>query len=98
MVSDALALLPFTYLGSIECQNDKLGLRFRMAWGRRRAGPNLSAPALPAGNFITEEEKQTTKYPFYDVFDTPAKALETTEIRNRRKNIPAPPRPSYLAE
>jgi hypothetical protein len=98
MVSNALALLPFTYRESTECQNDKLGLRFRMAWGRRRAGPNLPAPALPTGNFITEEEKQTTKYPFYHVFDTRAQALQATEIRNRRKNVPAPPRPSYLAE
>ena len=66
-----------------------------MAWGRRRAGPGLPAPPLPEGNFLTEEEIQTTIYPFYEVFNTPKRALEAAEVRNRRKNIPAPPPPSH---
>lgn len=69
-----------------ECQNGTIGLRMRLAWGRRRAGPNLPAPDL---HEVAVDNK--VKYPFYEVYNTPGEAAVATETRNRGKDIPAPP-------
>lgn len=62
----------------------------KLAWGRRRAGPSLPAPEL---QMIpeSEEDKRKSKYPFYEVYNTPEEAAVATERRNRDKNIPPPP-------
>jgi len=69
-----------------ECQKGNLLFRFRLAWGRRRAGPGLPAPTL-----LLEEGEPATKYPLYDVYDTPDQAGAAALIRNRSKDIPPPP-------
>jgi hypothetical protein len=68
--------------------------RVRIAWGRRRAGPGLSAPALPEVALVSEESKFTSKYPLYEVYDTPEQALTGIAMRARGKDIPEAPVPS----
>jgi hypothetical protein len=77
-----------------ECQKGNIIFRVRIAWGRRRAGPGLPASALPEVTPISEESKVTSKYPLYEVYDTPEQALEGIAIRARGKDIPEAPLPS----
>jgi len=71
-----------------------MGLRVRIAWGRRRTGPDLPAPLLPEVKLAYEESRPLNKYPLYEIFDTPQQALAAMEIRNRNKDIPEAPLPS----
>jgi hypothetical protein len=75
-----------------ECQKDTLGFRTRLAWGRRRQGPNLPAPEIAP---IGEEGHQSSRYPLYEIFDTHEQAATAAAIRNQGKDIPAPPLPPY---
>jgi len=77
-----------------ECQKGSLSLRLRIAWGRRRAAQGLPASALPEVGPIGEESKVASKYPLYEVYDTPEQALAGIAIRARGKDIPEPPLPS----
>ncbi|KIM26246.1 hypothetical protein M408DRAFT_194255 [Serendipita vermifera MAFF 305830] len=89
------ALVDRLVAGTIEeTQKDTLGFRFRLAWGRRRAGPDLPAPKLPEIDY-DEGGETIARYPFYEVYDTPEQAKEATLVRNRGKDIPEPP---FLSE
>jgi hypothetical protein len=66
-------------------------MRMRLAWGRRRQGPNLPAPEIIP---VSKEENLPGRYPLYEVFDTQEQAMAAAAIRNRGKDIPAPPIPS----
>ena len=63
-----------------------------VAWGRKRAGPELPAPAL---HILPEDatDPSTVPYPAYYVYDTPEHARRQAAIRNSKKNIPPPPGP-----
>jgi len=71
-----------------------MGIRARIAWGRRRAGPELPAPPLPKAKLAYEESQPTSKYPLYEIFDTPQQALAAMETRIQNKDIPDAPLPS----
>jgi hypothetical protein len=79
-----------------ECEKDTMGFRFRLAWGRRREGPTLAAPALP--EIRSEDGTVVGQYPFYEVYDTKEKALAAAAIRNQGKDIPPPPVVSQSTE
>jgi hypothetical protein len=79
-----------------ECDKDTMGLRFRLAWGRRREGPSLAAPALPE---ISGEGGQIrSRYPFYEVYETKEQALAAAATLREGKNIPPPPVVSQSTE
>lgn len=79
-----------------ECQNGTLGFRLRLAWGRRRAGPNLTAPDLQE---ITIDEESRVEYPFYEVYNSLEEAAAAAEGRNRdKKNVPSLPSPQGSTE
>ncbi|PVG04205.1 S-adenosyl-L-methionine-dependent methyltransferase [Serendipita vermifera] len=84
------------WLGKLEEEGTKgtYGLRVRIAWGRRRAGPNLPAPPLP----VLPESEPTgshAKGPLftYEVYNSLQEALEKAALRARGKDIPPPPLP-----
>jgi len=79
-----------------ECDNDTMGFRFRLAWGRRREGPTLAAPALH--KIGSEDGPIVNPYPFYEVYDTKEQALAAAAIRNQGKDIPPPPVVSQSTE
>ncbi|KIM23714.1 hypothetical protein M408DRAFT_27671 [Serendipita vermifera MAFF 305830] len=77
-----------------ECANATSGMRLRIAWGRRRAASGSPAPPLP--KVVLEDTSESIAmggYPFYEEFDTEEQALAAAVIRNRPKDIPAPPLP-----
>jgi hypothetical protein len=63
----------------------------RLAWGRRRHGPNLPAPEIAP---ISKEGDQFGGYPLYEIFDTHEQAVAAAAIRNRGKDTPVPSIPS----
>lgn len=77
-------------------------VRVRLAWGRRRSGPN--APALPLPSPVvlahaTDGEENISSleipYPFYYVFDSKEVAMEQAALRKRdMAGIELPPLPS----
>jgi hypothetical protein len=73
-----------------------MGVRFRLAWGRRRDGPSLAAPALPEIN--SEEGQIGSKYPFYEVYETKEQALAAAARLGQGKDIPPPPDVSQSTE
>jgi hypothetical protein len=73
-----------------------MGFRFRLAWGRRRGGPALAAPALPEAS--GGDGPSVGQYPFYEVYDTKEQALAAAAIRNQGKDIPPPPVVSQSTE
>lgn len=81
-----------------ECQNGTIGLRMRLAWGRRRESADYPGPTM--SGFIPSGNKglKTTQYSFYEEFSTPEQAAAATTIRNRGKDIPAPPLASVSTE
>jgi len=76
---------------SPECEKDTLLVRVRLAWGRRRQGPNLPAPEIVP---LSKEEDQFGRCPLYEIFDTQEQAMAAAAIRNRGKDMPVPPIPS----
>jgi hypothetical protein len=66
-------------------------MRLRLAWGRRRQGPNLPAPEIVT---MSKGESQSGRYPLYEIFETQEQAMAAAAIRNRGKDIPVPPIPS----
>lgn len=81
-----------------ECKKDDLGFRFRVVWGRRREGPEMSAPALPSVVSSSGDEFLRPKYPLYEEYDSEEQARAAATIRNRGKDIPAPPLVSEATE
>jgi hypothetical protein len=73
-----------------------MGFHGRLAWGRRREGPTLAAPALP--EVRGEDSPGVSQYPFYEVYDTKEQALAAATIRNQGKDIPPPPVVSQSTE
>lgn len=73
-----------------ECQHGTMGFRMHLAWGRRRAGPNLPAPML---HTVPIDDEGKVKYPLFEVYDTPEEAAAAAELRRRGKDIPPPPSP-----
>jgi len=67
-----------------------MGIRFRVAWGRRREGPTLPAPALPHITSTDTKERNTVSYPFYEIYDSEEQALAAAAIRDQGKDIPPP--------
>lgn len=100
MVSDLLAAIatPFFWLGDIELSNDrfKSWLRWRIAWGRKRAAPGQPAPPLPiapthsptqdfpnSGQPTGEFEFQILKlYHTREEFDVAKRIREAALLRN----------------
>ncbi|KIM23715.1 hypothetical protein M408DRAFT_332205 [Serendipita vermifera MAFF 305830] len=77
-----------------ECVNDTLGMRLKIAWGRRREAPSL--PAAPLPKVVLEDTRESMtmgNYPLYEEFDTKEQALAAAAIRDGPKDIPAPPLP-----
>jgi hypothetical protein len=71
-------------------------LRFMMAWGRRRAAPNMPAPSLPAPppKPVQEDaEEKVVPYPHFVVYNTPEEALAASKRRKQTLNFPVPPPP-----
>lgn len=75
-----------------------MGLRLRLAWGRRREGPDLPAPPLPELVIVNKGGQNTAIYPFYEEFSSPEQAAVAAAIRNQGKDIPAPPLASESTE
>lgn len=77
-------------------------LRVRLAWGRRRSGPNAPAPPLPSpvvSAHATDGEENISSseipYPFYYIFDSKEVAMEQAALRNRdMAGVELPPLPS----
>jgi hypothetical protein len=70
--------------------------RFIMAWGRRRAAPNMPAPSLPAPSpkpVQEDAEEKVVPYPHFVVYDTPEEALAASKRRKQTLNFPVPPPP-----
>jgi hypothetical protein len=67
-------------------------LRFIMAWGRRRAAPNMPAPSLPAPPLKRAEpepEEMVAPYPHFYVYNTPEEALAESKRRKQTLDYPA---------
>ena len=67
--------------------------RFIMAWGRRRAAPNMPAPSLPAPppKPVQEDaEEKVVPYPHFVVYNTPEEALAASKRRKQTLNFPVP--------
>jgi hypothetical protein len=79
-----------------EYERDTMGFRFRLAWGRRRGGLALAAPALP--EVSGEDGPSVSQYSFYEVYDTKEQASAAAAIRNQGKDIPPPPVVSQSTE
>jgi hypothetical protein len=78
-----------------------LWFRFIAAWGRRRAGPNVAAPSLPAPppKAVEEEaEEMVDPYPYFYIYNTPEEALAESKRREQTLNFPIPPEPPLLRE
>ena len=63
-----------------------MSLRLRIAWGRRRAAENESAPPLP----VVEEDADASsrpKYPFFYVYNSQEESLAQAAARNRDKPL-----------
>ncbi|KAG8823120.1 hypothetical protein FRC17_009398, partial [Serendipita sp. 399] len=84
-------------LASLE---NKMSLRIRLAWGRRRAGPGLPAPPLPelsttASSSADAEETSGRRYfPYFFVYDTQEESQEQAAKRNRDKPKEVPFHPA----
>jgi hypothetical protein len=74
-------------------------IRFIMAWGRRRAAPNMPAPSLPAPppKLVEEDAEERVPYPHLDLYNTPEEALAESKRRKQTMDYPVPPEPQSLA-
>jgi hypothetical protein len=73
--------------------------RFIAAWGRRRAGPNMPAPSLPALPLKAvegEAEEMVDPYPYFYIYNTPQEALAESKRREQTLDFPLPPEPPLL--
>jgi hypothetical protein len=76
-----------------------LWMRFIVAWGRRRAAPNMPAPPLPAPppkSAKEEAEEVVDPYPHFYIYNTPEEALAESKRRKETLDFPAPPEPPLL--
>ncbi|PVG04206.1 S-adenosyl-L-methionine-dependent methyltransferase [Serendipita vermifera] len=78
-----------------ECKNGTYGLRVRLCWGRRRAGPNSPAPPLPVLSEAHLNSIRSSRPVFtYEVYNSQEEAFEKAALRNRGKDISPPPLPT----
>jgi hypothetical protein len=74
-----------------------MSLRIRIAFGRRRAAENESAPPLP----VIEEDAEASsrpKYPFFYVYNSQEQSLAQAAARNRDKPLVTPSHPTDVRE
>lgn len=77
--------------------NDKMSLRIRIAWGRRRAAEDQPAPSLPAQTEDTEAQQRHI-YPYMFVYNTKEEAYAQILHRTRDKPTVAPLHPADARE
>jgi hypothetical protein len=78
-----------------------LWIRLIVAWGRRRAAPNMPAPSLPAPQLKpagAEAKEMVVPYPHFYVYNTPEEALAESKRRKQTLNFSVPPAPQSLRE
>jgi hypothetical protein len=76
-----------------------LWLRVIVAWGRRRAAPNMPAPSLATPPPKPEEEEAEDMgepYPHFYIYNTPEEALAESTRRKQTVDFPIPPEPPSL--
>jgi hypothetical protein len=75
-----------------------LWARFIVAWGRRRAAPDMPAPSLPAPppKPAEEEAEEVDPYPHFYIYNTPEEALAESKRRKETLDFPAPLEPPSL--
>ncbi|KAG9040573.1 hypothetical protein FS842_002982 [Serendipita sp. 407] len=87
----------------LESMKDEMSLRIRLAWGRKRSGPDKPAPPLPGLEIIPipppETEDSSTPlgrryFPYFFVHETQGDSKRHAATRNRDKLKEAPFHPA----
>ncbi|KAG8813304.1 hypothetical protein FRC18_002574, partial [Serendipita sp. 400] len=80
-------------LASLE---NKMSLRIRLAWGRRRAEPGKPAPPLPELPPASDPEDTPGRrnFPYFFVYDTQEESKKQAAIRNQDKPKEVPFHPA----
>lgn len=73
-----------------ECYHGAMGFYIHFAWGRKRAGPDLPAPAI---NPVPVDNEGAVRYPFYEVYNTREELAAAAAIRRQDRIVPDLPLP-----